>query len=181
MDIVIDGYFPFLDTVGEQVETLEDLILEKPTTDTLNQLFHLKRALLDMWRIVWPQREVFNILMHHNYSFLDQNSLQYYVRDVADHLMWIADMVSTFRDTLTSMMDLYMSSVSNGLNIVVNRLTIITIIIGVFTVISGFYGMNFEKTWPPFDTPWGVPFVLAVMIGAAAVLVGVFRWLRWFR
>jgi magnesium transporter len=181
MDSVIDGYFPFLDAAGEQVEALEDLILEKPTTETLNELFHLKRSLLDMWRIVWPQREVFNILMQHNISFLDQAALQYYVRDVVDHLMWIADMVNTLRDTLTSMMDLYMSSVSNGLNIVVNRLTIMTILIGVFTVISGFYGMNFEQTWPPFNSPWGVPFVLILMVTLATVLFAVFKKLNWFR
>jgi hypothetical protein len=43
----------------------------------------------------------------------------------------------------------------------------ITIIVGVFTVISGFYGMNFLQTWPPFDAPWGVPFVLALPASAS--------------
>jgi magnesium transporter len=181
MDVTIDTYFPFLDEAGDSIETIENSILEKPDPEALNQLFHLKRSLLNMWRVVWPQREVFNILMHHNIEYLDQQALQYYLRDVADHLMWVADMVNTLRDTLTSMMDLYMSSVSNGLNIVVNRLSIITIIIGVFTVISGFYGMNFLNTWPPFDAPWGVPFALATMVVSALMLVGIFRWLNLFK
>jgi magnesium transporter len=147
MDVVIDGYFPILDHVGEEVEELEDLILVKPNTETMNRL--------------------------------DQRSLQYYLRDVSDHLMWIADMVNTLRDTLTSLIDLHMSSVSNRLNKVVNRLTVMTIVIGVFTVISGFYGMNFEQTWPPFSAPWGVPFVLGLMTFAAAVVVAIFRKLNW--
>jgi magnesium transporter len=179
MDVVIDGYFPILDHVGEEVEELEDLILVKPNTETMNRLFHLKRSLLEMWRIIWPQREIFNILMQHNLPYLDQRSLQYYLRDVSDHLMWIADMVNTLRDTLTSLIDLHMSSVSNRLNKVVNRLTVMTIVIGVFTVISGFYGMNFEQTWPPFSAPWGVPFVLGLMTFAAAVVVAIFRKLNW--
>ncbi len=181
MDTVIDDYFPYLDLAGEQIETLEDDILDKPGPEVLNRLFYLKRSLLNMWRIVWPQREVLNLLMHHNVDYLDSQALQYYLRDVADHLMWIADMVNTLRDTLTSMMDLYMSSVSNGLNIIVNRLTMITIIVGASTVISGFFGMNFEKTWPPFNSSWGVVFVLAMMLGTALALLGVFRWLRWIR
>lgn len=180
-DVTIDSYFPFLDVAGDEIETIENTILVKPTAKTLDELFHLKRALLNMWRVVWPQREVFNILMHHRIEYLDQESLQYYLRDVADHLLWIADMVNTLRDTTTSLMDLYMSSVSNGLNIVVNRLTMITIIIGVFTVISGFYGMNFLQTWPPFDRVWGVPFVLGLMITSALVVAGIFRWLHWYR
>jgi magnesium transporter len=89
---------------------------------------------------------------------------------VSDHLYRIADMVGTFRDTLTSVIDLYMSSVSNRLNRVVNRLTVITLAFGFFAVITGFYGMNFEHTWPPFQSNWGVPFVL-ILMGLVAFVV----------
>ena len=34
----------------------------------------------------------------------------------------------------------------------------------ILTVISGFYGMNFERTWPPFQSDYGILFVLALMI-----------------
>src|SRR5215208_6856146 len=57
MDVTIDSYFPFLDIVGDEIETIETTILEKPNAKTLDELFHLKRSLLNMWRVVWPQRE----------------------------------------------------------------------------------------------------------------------------
>jgi magnesium transporter len=180
MDIVVDGYFPVLDFVGEEVERLESDILERPRTDTLNRLFALKRSLLNMWRIIWPQRDIFGTLIHHRLKFLDQESLEYYLRDVSDHLLWIADMVSTSRDTLTSMMDLHMSSISNRLNKVVNRLTVVTIVSGVMAVITGFYGMNFQTTWPPFDNPGGVPFVLGLMLIVASGVLVAFRLLKWY-
>jgi magnesium transporter len=180
MDIVVDGYFPLLDFVGEEVEKLESDILERAHPDTLSRVFALKRSLLNMWRIIWPQRDIFNTLTHHRLSFLDQESLQFYLRDVSDHLLWIADMVSTSRDTLTSMMDLHMSSVSNRLNKVVNRLTVVTIVSGVMAVITGFYGMNFQTTWPPFDNPAGVPFVLGLMLIVASGVLVAFRLLKWF-
>ncbi len=87
--------------------------------------------------------------------------------------------MNTFRDTLTGTLDLYMSAVSNRLNVVVNRLTIVTVLIGLLTVISGFYGMNFNDTWPPFGTVWGVPFVLALMIGLVTGLLLLFKKLDW--
>jgi magnesium transporter len=133
-----------------------------------------------MWRIIWPQRDIFGTLINHRLKFLDQESLQFYLRDVSDHLLWIADMVSTSRDTLTSMMDLHMSSVSNRLNKVVNRLTVVTIVSGVMAVITGFYGMNFQTTWPPFDNPAGVPFVLGLMLIVASVVLIAFRFLKWY-
>jgi magnesium transporter len=180
MDVVVDGYFPILDMLEEEISALEDMILASPRQAALNRLFQLKRMLAGLWRVIWPQRDMFNTLVHHNPIFADQTALQYYMRDVADHLLRIADMVNTFRDILTSIIDLYMSAVSNRLNRVVNRLTVFTLIIGVMTVIGGFYGMNFETTWPPFSADWGVLFVIALMIVCTAVLLVVLKRLKWY-
>lgn len=180
LDATVDTYFPLLDTLEEEIETLSNSVLERPRQQALNRLFQLKNTLIDMWRVVWPQREILSNLTHHNYAFVDQAAIGPFLRDVSDHLMWIADMVTTFRDTLTGVIDLYMSAVSNRLNTVVNRLTVFTVMIGLLTVISGFYGMNFAETWPPFSAEWGVPFVLALMIGITVGLLALFRRLRWF-
>lgn len=180
LDAVVDGYFPVLDAMEEEIENLGDQILTNPQRSALTRLFELKTSLVDMWRVVWPQREILNQLMDRSLGIIEQEPLRPYLHDVYDHLMWIADMVSTFRDTLTSIMDLYMSAVSYRLNIVVNRLTVFTVIIGVLTVIGGFYGMNFEHTWPPFAAGAGIPFVLAVMGCVTAGLLVVFRRLGWY-
>ncbi len=176
LDVVVDGYFPIMDMVEEEINDLEDVILERPKQESLARVFTLKRMLLHLWRVVWPERDMLNTLMQpHTLHFADDNEAQYYLRDVSDHLFRIADMVSTFRDTLTSVIDLYMSSVSNRLNRVVNRLTVITLGFGLLAVITGFYGMNFEQTWPPFKDPRGVPYVLMLM-GFVAVGVVIVLW-----
>ncbi len=180
IDRVVDSFFPVLDTMEEEIEMLGDDILANPRQEYLNRLFQLKSALIDLWRVVWPQRELLNNLAHHAAPVLDLDPLQHYLRDVSDHLMWIADMVTTFRDTLTGVIDLYLSSVSNRLNRVVNRLTVFTLIIGALTVIGGFYGMNFAKTWPPFSAEYGVLFVLFLMLTVPTVLLVVFRKLGWY-
>ena len=180
MDAVVDGYFPILDVIEEDIDRLGDAVLTDPSPQSLNRLFELKSLLIDMWRIVWPQRDILNNLTHHQIAYVNQEMLQPYLRDVSDHLMWIADMVNTFRDTLTSVMDLYMSAVSNRLNIVVNRLTVFTVTIGILGAIAGFYGMNFAQTWPPFASAWGVPFVLLLMGSITTGLLVVLKRLKWF-
>jgi magnesium transporter len=180
MDVIVDGYFPVLDEIEDRIDWLGDTVLTRPSPKLLSELFDLKTTLVKLWRVVWPQREIPNRLSHHDLPFLDQETVVHYLRDVSDHLMWIADMVSTFRDTLTGVMDLYMSSVSNRLNRVVNRLTVITVIIGVLTVIGGFYGMNFEHTWPPFSSDLGVPFVVFLMSGVIVGLLVLFKKLDWY-
>ena len=165
LDVVVDEYFPVMDMFEEEIGSLEDTILENPDQKHLNRLFELKHMMLHMWRVVWPERDMLSTLAQpHILNFTQDNNSQYYLRDVADHLLWIADMLNTYRDTLTTVIDLYMSSVSNRLNRIVNRLTILTLVIGVLTVVSGFYGMNFTYNWPPFDSQWGVPFVLLLML-----------------
>lgn len=180
MDTVIDDYFPVLDALGEAIEQLEDEVMANPRRELLAELFDIKHMLLEMWRVLWPQRDVFNQVAHHSLPQADQEALQHYLRDVTDHLLWIADMVSTFRDTLSSIMDLYMSAISNRLNQVVNRLTVFALIIGVMTVIGGFYGMNFAQTWPPFNASWGVPLVTGLMVILSGTLLLFFRKKGWF-
>lgn len=170
VDSVVDAYFPLLDDIGDEIEEIAELVFDLPRQTMLERLFRLRRTLNEVWRVAGQQRDMFGILMRENHHLIHQESLRFYMRDVYDHLLRISDNVNTFRDTLTNVVDLYMSSVSNRLNQQVNRLTIITMGIGLLAVITGFYGMNFERTWPPFNAPWGVPFVITLMV----VTVGVF-------
>lgn len=180
VDTVVDSYFPVLDYLDTQLEELGEEVLRRPQQSLLNRLFMLRRALSEMGRVVGQQRDMFSVLTYKEHEYINYEALQYYLRDVYDHLIRINDSVNAFRDILTGLIDLYLSSVSNRLNHVVNRLAIITIIIGVLTVISGFYGMNFLKTWPPFDAEWGVPFVLLLMVALVVGVLALFRKLKWY-
>jgi len=175
LDTVVDGYFPMLDDLGDEIDELEDLVLERPDSDTLNRLFRLKRQLVQVRKVVAPQRDAMTLINRRDLPYLKTEQLSYYLRDVQDHLLRITDMTDTFRDLLSSGIDLYMSATSNRLNRVVNRLTVVTVVVGVLAVVTGFYGMNFEHTWPPFGSWWGVPFALVLMAGAAAAVATLMR------
>jgi Mg2+ and Co2+ transporter CorA len=92
----------------------------------------------------------------------------------------ITDIAISYRENLNSIFELYIAGTSIQLNLVVNRLTGITLIVGIATVISGFYGMNFEQTWPSFDTPWGVLFVIFMIITLTVFLLVFLRRLKVF-
>lgn len=169
IDTIVDSYLPILDQISEEIDDLGDLVLVRPRPQSLERLFVLRRALAETWRVASQQRDMFIILNRDHDSPFGDEHLRFYFRDVYDHLSRTIDNINTFRDTLLSVVDLYMSSVSNRLNEQVNRLTVITMGIGVLAVITGFYGMNFEQTWPPFSAPWGVPFVLILIVLTALV------------
>jgi magnesium transporter len=179
VDTMVDSYFPVLDAIGEEIDELSEILLEKPRHELVRRIFHLKREMTEMWRVVGLQRDMFAVLTRmDSQRALSQEPLRLYMRDVYDHLLRISDTVNTCRDTLSGLVDLYLSSASNRLNVVVQRLTVITIGTGALAVITGFYGMNFEQTWPPFSAPWGVPFVLALMALALAVIALILWWIE---
>lgn len=179
VDTIVDGYFPALNEIDEAVEALSEQILIRADQKMLAQIFQMRRTLNEIWRVVGAQRDMFNILTRREHDLLvHHDMLEYYLRDVYDHLLRISDTSTLLRENLNNLIDLYVSANANRLNMVVNRLTVITIVIGVLTVISGFYGMNFEYTFPPFGVEWGVPFALGLMLVISSVILLVFKRLK---
>ena len=177
MDVIIDNYFVILETLGEEVEHLEDVLLLNPTKAALHKIHSLKRKVLSLRRSVWPLRELLTNF-ERSESPLIQRSTHEYIRDVYDHAIQIIDTVETYRDSLSSMLDIYLSSVSNRMNEIMKVLTVISTFFIPLTFITGLYGMNF-KYMPELSLKWGYPAVLIIMILTVAGLVVYFKKKKW--
>ena len=58
LDKLVDYYEPILEYLGDALDELEDEAAECPTTDLLTRISAKKRELLNLRRIIGPQREV---------------------------------------------------------------------------------------------------------------------------
>jgi len=85
-DLLVDSYFPALDALEEQTDTLEDDVVQRPTQARLQQIFALKRVLVHLRKLVSPQREVYNALSRRDHPYIDPKSAAYF-RDLHDHLI----------------------------------------------------------------------------------------------
>jgi magnesium transporter len=144
LDMLIDGYFPVLAAMDDQIDDLEDEILKAPTDEQLGRLFDMKRALIVLRKIVTPERDMFATLVSGS-SALPGMTAEYerYFRDLYDHLIRVSDLVDSYRDLLSGAMDTHLSTVSNRLNVVMKQLTIIATIILPLSFLTGFFGQNF--------------------------------------
>ncbi len=184
VDLVIDESFPPLEQLGDDVESLEDDLLENPDRDTLYRLQRLKRNLLQLRRMLWPQREVVNALIRDDTGVISDES-KIYFRDCYDHTIQIMDLLETYRDMTTSMLDIYLSSVSNRLNDIMRVLTMIATIFIPLTFVVGVYGMNFRNDASPWAMPelhwyYGYPLVWLLMIVVAGAMLMYFKRKGWF-
>jgi len=178
VDSAVDTYFPIIDRLDASLDRLEDHLFRRPTPRALDQLFHIKRSLLYLRRVSTPLRDIFNVLTHHDSELVRPQTLVYY-RDVYDHLLRITDLVDTHRDLLTGAMEIYLTVISNRLNEVVKVLTVVTALLGAGAVITGFYGMNFERTFPPFAWRGGALAAVLLILATWTAAFMVFRRLRW--
>jgi magnesium transporter len=144
LDCLVDGYFPVLAQLDDEIDELEDDILRRPTDEQLGRLFDMKRSLIAMRKIVTPQRDMVASLLTSPEQLPGMNNeAERYFRDLYDHLIRISDLVDSYRDLMSGALDTHLSTVSNRLNVVMKQLTIIATIFLPITFLTGFFGQNF--------------------------------------
>ncbi len=179
LDALVDDYMPVIDQMDEEIEWLEDQILAKPNPEILERILSLKHSVMQMRRIVGPQREMINRLSRDDFPQIDRQS-RIYFRDIYDHLVRIQDLTESVRDIVTGAMDIYLNSTSLRLNEVMKALTIVSTIFLPLTFFTGLYGMNFVKLFPDIQWQGGFLFVTVVCIFIVLAMLFYFKRKNWF-
>lgn len=172
LDYVVDDYYPVFDRIEDAVDDLEDRIVSRPERDTLEQLFALKRQLVDLRHVSSPQREVFNQLTNRPLPFIAPEHVVYF-RDIYDHAVHLSDEYDSFRELVTAALDVYLSTVNNNLSLIMKRLTGITVILAGIGAFAGIFGMSeagaaFSQTEAPGF--W----IVSLAITGLAMLIALF-------
>jgi magnesium transporter len=171
LNSLVDGFFPVLNDFDDKIDALEDDILKQPTEEQLGVLFDMKRSLMNMRKIITPQRDMMASI---NSGVSDipgmTDEAARYFRDLYDHLIRLADLVDSYRDLLSSVMDTHLSTVSNRLNVVMKQLAIIATVFLPLSFLTGFFGQNFSYLVNHLITPaWTF---WAIGLGTEVVAVG---------
>lgn len=177
LDAIVDGYFPVLDAIAEQVEDIDQAIFDPRSRDCLAEVFALKKELLNLRRVLAPERDVLNVLIRRDQPLFGQDVLPYF-QDVYDHAIRVLDAIDLYRDQLSSTLDAYLSVASNRLNYVMKRMTALATILMSVTLISSTYGMNFQNM-PELQWPYGYAYALGLMLAIAVGLAVLFMRIDW--
>ncbi len=177
LDHLVDHYQPILEYMQEEIDDLEEQAVTDPQPQLLTAIAAKKRELLDLRRIIAPQREVLAQLTRGEVPFIRETT-RVYLRDVLDHLIRAVELIELYRDVIVGVRDIYLSSVSNNLNNIMKTLTMITVIALPMTVITSFFGMNFENI-PGLHSPQAFWLTVAAMFALVGGLIYYFRVKKW--
>lgn len=178
MDAVVDRYFPIIDALESELETIEQQIFIKGTARAnIQRLYDLKRRVMVLKHAVAPLLEAAGKLHGGRVPQMCRGTQEYF-RDVADHLMRINASIESIRDTVGTAIHVNLSMVSIEEGEVTKRLAAWAGIFAVATAFAGIWGMNFD-VMPELKWRWGYPVALGVIASTCAFVAWRFRRAGW--
>jgi magnesium transporter len=172
MDAVVDRYFPIIDALETDLESIEDQIFEPRLGRTnIERLYALKGKIGVVKHAVAPLQESVGKLVSGRVHQICSNNREYF-RDVFDHLARMNALLDTLRDTISTAIQVNLASVTIEETEITKRLAAWAGIFAVATAFAGIWGMNFQNM-PELKLDYGYPIALAVI-----VLACVFTWWR---
>lgn len=177
IDAVVDNYNTTLDIFEYELDQIEEEVLGSFDEDTLKSVFTLGRDIVQLKRIVRPQREVISRLSRQHFDLVSAN-LTAYFSDIHDHLVRVNEMADAQREILNSSLVVYYSSISTTTNEIIKVLTLLTAIFIPPTFLVGLWGMNFSNM-PELDMNYGYFISLGVILVIMLGMTLFFRKKKW--
>ncbi len=178
MDAAVDRYFPVLEKMEAELETLEERIFANDSARAnIQALYELKQKLGRVKHTTGPELEMMSKLFGGRVPMVCSN-LGDYFRDIYDHLARLNQSIDTARDTISTAITVNLSMITLQENVTTKKLAGYAALIAVPTLIVGIYGMNFEHM-PELHWTLGYPFSLALMSGIDIYLFYRFRKSGW--
>ncbi|MGW5657628.1 magnesium and cobalt transport protein CorA [Streptomyces humi] len=175
-DVVVDAYAEAAAQVRTDLTELERCVFSPVRQDLTEQIYSLKREVVEFRDAVQPLVPVMQSLTGPGTDW--PRELVPYFRDVVDHVTRTGTEVTALDDLLGSVLDAHLATVGTWQNDDMRRISAWAAIFAVPTLIAGIYGMNFAHM-PELDWRYGYPGALAVMALGAGWLYRSFRRNGW--
>jgi len=180
MDHIVDQKFHALETMEDELEEAEELLLASPETFNAAELVRLRRYLLNLRKSLFHEREILVKICRLDCPYIGEKAV-FHFRDIYDHITKFLELSETYREVVTSLMELYtsllnnlMTKASNETNLSVRRLTMIATIFMPLTLISGIGGMS---EWSMMTGPGNWKIAYPLFIVGMVVIAAVNYWL----
>ncbi len=182
MDAVVDRYFPVLDSIEIELETIESqlfLATSSPSAarSNIEALYFVKQKLTMLKHAAAPLLEYSGKLFGGRVPQVC-SGLGEYFRDIYDHLTRLNQSIDSARDTVGTAIQVNLAMITISENEVTKRLAAYAALVAVPTMVAGVYGMNF-KHMPELDWSLGYPFAIGMMVAIDGFLFTRFRKAGW--
>ncbi|MDT5402149.1 MAG: magnesium transporter [Mycobacterium sp.] len=176
-DHVVDDYRDVSLRVETDIDAMEEQIISPRSTTDVDQIYLLKREILELRRAVNPLSDALHEIVSEYQDLIGKEVLRY-LRDVIDHQTMAAERINTYDELLTSLVTAALARTSMQQNLDLRKISAWVAIASVPTMLAAIFGMNFEHM-PELRWTWGYPAALGVMATVCMLLYRTFRRNHW--
>ncbi|GAA3453041.1 magnesium and cobalt transport protein CorA [Dactylosporangium matsuzakiense] len=173
---MVEVYHDVATRVERDVEKLEEVAFLRHGGCDVQQIYQLKRELVEFKRAVLPLQAPLR-LMAETTSTLPPGLRQHFT-DVLARLGQVVERVATYNELLDSILQARLAQVGLDQNNDMRKIAAWAAMAAVPTAIAGVYGMNFDHM-PGTSSPWGFAVAVLVMCAGMLVLYRLFRKSKW--
>lgn len=164
-----DRIEPLIERLGDSLDVIEEQLMMSRSYDR-GKLAHLRRTLINMRRLIWPQRDVLTTLEIEDLSFLT-NRDRVRLREAAARTARLGDEMQTLSERAVLVHEQLLDTRAEQMNQTMLVLAAATVVLMPLTVISGILGMNLPI---PFATEPSAFWVVCGGLVAMGVAIYVF-------
>lgn len=169
-DALVDDYVRISTELHEDVDFLEEEVFTPGAAINVDQIYLLKREILEMRHAVDPLDPALKMLIAGNKDLINKQMRSYF-RDILDHEILVKDTIAGHDERLSSLIDAAVAKITLQQNSDMRAISAFVGMAAVPTLIAGVYGMNFDNM-PELHTQHGYYVVLASIV----IIVGLLWW-----
>ena len=177
MDAVVDNYDLIDSEIQDDMEGLEAGVFADERGSDAQEIYALKREVLEFRRAALPLIEPARRLAEDTVPHVPEIARPFF-RDVGDHLLRSVDHIESYDRLLSDILSAHLAQVSVRQNDDMRKISAWVAIAAVPTMIAGIYGMNFQHM-PELSHEWGYPGALLLMLVVCTVLFRAFKRSGW--
>ncbi|MCS4277245.1 magnesium transporter [Mycetocola sp. BIGb0189] len=189
LDEIVDGYEPVLAGLENDIDEIEDALFSGGHEQS-QRIYELSREVIAFQRAATPLPGMLvSMAARLPADAIEQRRA---LRDVGDHVTRVIERASAYRSLLENALTVNAALVGQRQNDETRILTEASLrqseemkkisswaaIIFAPSLIGSVYGMNFHNM-PELSWEWGYPFSIALMVGFAGLLYGIFKKKHW--
>ena len=178
LDALMDSHLPLIEEIENEIGEIEIAMLGISDDAGVWRLLRLKRTLVELRRVLYPLREIFQVLLRRDQQLFLTHS-EVYLREVSNRVLQILDVLETEREMAAGALEASLTVSSNRLNRTMKTLAVITVSVAVVASVFGAYGMNFAVI-PLAGSPWGFWVVSLGTIASVLAAIGLGRARGWW-
>lgn len=176
-DLLVDNFFPVLDKISQEIETIDRDIWEAPKKAMVGEISLQRRNTVVVQTMVKPTLPIFERLERGDFPDLNQEMAKLW-GNILDHLQKIWEKLEDNRELIEGLATSNESLLSYKTNEIVKILTMFSTILLPLTLLASIYGMNIVGL-PLAGTPISLIFILLLMLTIGGGLFVFFKFKGW--